>query len=335
MSEGVMAVSSDETVLSLNRSAAALLGIEEDTARGKFVLEVVRSAELRAIIQDLLRSRRPMQKEVRLWTQGDRVFKCNCITHSGTDDDPIRLLIVFDDVSRLRALEDLRRDFTANVSHEFKTPLSSIKGYLELLIEEPDAAGEQTRRFLQIVQHETERLESLIDSLLMLSRIELLEDAPGLTRVETAVRQILEKALLISQAEIEEKEIIANIDCDETLTADLNEELLITAMSSLIDNAVRYTPAGGVIEIGGMAEDDEIVLFVKDSGPGLPKGDFERLFQRFFKVRLKRNGKDGGPGLGLAIVKHVALAHGGSVEADNLDEGGSIFVIRIPARDSL
>jgi two-component system phosphate regulon sensor histidine kinase PhoR len=330
MSEGVIAVRSDQTIISVNRAAARLLDVEEQAVKGRFILEVVRSGELRAILQDLLRSRGSVEKEVRLWTQGERVFKCNCTTHPGSDADPIRMLVVFEDVTRLKALESLRRDFTANVSHEFKTPLSSIKGYLETLLDDSLNDPARIKKFLSIIERHAHRLEALIDDLLMLSRIELMEDTSEIGLTDTRLLRVLDAARSSQQQAAVSKSISVEISCQEDDSAWMNEQLMITAVSNLIKNAIHHTPEAEVIEVGAGLENEELVFFVKDRGPGVPDELRERLFHRFFRVDKARSGKDGGPGLGLAIVRHIAQAHGGTVEIANLPEGGSVFQIVIP-----
>jgi two-component system phosphate regulon sensor histidine kinase PhoR len=330
MSEGVIAVRADQTIISLNRAAARLLDVDEDAVKGRFILEVVRSAELRTILQDLLKSRGSMEKEVRLWAQGDRIFKCNCTAHPGADTDPIRMLVVFEDITRLKALENLRRDFTANVSHEFKTPLSSIKGYLETLIDDPLDDAEKTRKFLSIIERHAGRLETLIDDLLMLSRIEFMEDTSEIGLADAQLLRVIDAAGRVQQNAAESKNVAIKISCRENDSARLNEQLMVTAISNLIENAIHHTPEGGTVEVGAGSENDEVFFFVKDQGPGVPEELSDRLFQRFFRIDRARSGKDGGPGLGLAIVKHIAQAHGGSVEVSNLPERGSMFRITIP-----
>ena len=226
-------------------------------------------------------------------------------------------------------MERIRKDFVINVSHELRTPLASIQGYTETLMDGALHDPEYNMKFLRIIRHNAERLARLTEDLLTLSRIELkrhkfefdLHSVNGLLRDSVElVRPIAEKNAIRIGEELAPKE--AEVWCDS--------EAVSQIMSNLLDNAIKYTPAGGSITVGAQASGRHYELFVRDTGTGIPADELPRLFERFYRVDKARSRELGGTGLGLAIVKHLVAAHNGAARVESRVNEGSTFYFTLP-----
>ena len=239
-------------------------------------------------------------------------------------------MVVLNDVTRLKRLEAVRRDFVANVSHELKTPVTSIKGFAETLedgaLDDPEAA----RRFVRIIAGQADRLNSIIEDLLALSTLEQSQDSPLLQIEEADLCDVVGVALDVCGPKAEAKHIRLRETCPLSLLAPVSPPLLEQAVVNLIDNAVKYSPEGGTIDVILEATSDELVISVIDKGLGVAREHLPRLFERFYRVDSARSRDLGGTGLGLAIVKHIAQIHGGRVSVDSVVGQGSTFRIHLP-----
>jgi two-component system phosphate regulon sensor histidine kinase PhoR len=238
------------------------------------------------------------------------------------------------DMTRLHKLENLRRDFVANVSHELKTPITSIQGYVETLLDGALENSADARRFLEIIAKQSSRLDAIIDDLLTLSRIEQKTDQQDIILEPTAILPLLESAVMTCQPQAEEKKSRINIQCPENLKADINKNLIEQAVMNLLKNAIMYSPEKSAITVKAYpsksAEQEKIIIAVEDQGIGIASEHLERLFERFYRCDKGRSKERGGTGLGLSIVKHIAMAHGGSVAVKSQLGQGSVFSISIP-----
>jgi two-component system phosphate regulon sensor histidine kinase PhoR len=239
-------------------------------------------------------------------------------------------LIVLNDVTRLHRLENIRRDFVANVSHEFKTPLTSIKGSAETLLE--GAWKDKTSRdnFLDIIINSSDRLYAIVEDLLSLSRIERLAEREEIVTKRQNIRDVLESVISLYSPKARAKKINLHISCPEKIYARINFELLEQAVANLVDNAIKFSDNSSDVEISSFKEGSAVIITVKDHGRGIREEHLARIFERFYRADKGRGDKDGGTGLGLSIVKHVAEAHKGSVSVESDPGKGSIFTIRIP-----
>jgi two-component system phosphate regulon sensor histidine kinase PhoR len=242
-------------------------------------------------------------------------------------------VIVLDDVTDVQRLEAVRRDFVANVSHELKTPIASIKGFVETLLDGAADDPADNKRFLGIVARQADRLAAIIEDLLALSRIEQSEGAGNLPLERASLADVLAAAVADCGPRGTERSVHLETDCDPDLTADVNAPLLEQAIINLVDNAIKYSEPGHTVWITAAREGDGadgLVIRVRDEGCGIEAEHLPRLFERFYRVDKARSRKLGGTGLGLAIVKHIVQAHGGTVGVESLPGQGTTFTLRLP-----
>ena len=329
MVEGVLAVDSRDRIITLNRAAGELFGVDPERATGRTLQEEIRNPALQRLAAEARSSEGPVETEVRLQANGERYLQAHGTLLQGAQGRQEAVLIVLHDVTRLRRLENMRRDFVANVSHELRTPVTSIKGFVETLSDGAIDSPEDARRFVAIIQKHADRLAAIIEDLLTLSRLE--ED--GVVPVElhaTAVRPVLASAIEACQPKAVEQGVTVELACHAELRAKASPELLEQAVINLIDNAVKYSPRGSRVRVEGQQTNGEVVVRVRDEGCGISVEDQERVFERFYRVDRARSRDLGGTGLGLAIVKHIAQVHGGRVGLDSTLGKGSTFSIHVP-----
>lgn len=330
MVEGVLAVDTDERILRLNRAAADLLGLDPEAVHRRRIQEVVRKADLQRFVARALTSRSPVEGDIVLRDEGERFLQAHGTVLKDSRGMDIGALIVLNDVTRLRRLETVRRDFVANVSHELKTPVTAIKGFVETLLDGALEKPDDARRFLGIIVRQADRLNAIIDDLLALSRIEQEAERHEIPLWEGSLGEVLESAIQACEINAAAKAIAITCSCPEPLRARINAPLLEQALVNLIDNAVKYSPAESRVQVEALREGRDTVIRVRDQGCGIAREHLPRLFERFYRVDKARSRKQGGTGLGLAIVKHIVQAHGGRVDVESTPGVGSSFTIRLP-----
>lgn len=332
MVEGVLAVDADERVIAVNAAAARLLETEPAEAEGKTIQEVVRNPDLQHVVAQTLDGHRPVEADIVMRVGAeDRNLQANgTLLRGDGEGDNVGAVVVLNDVTRLKRLEAVRRDFVANVSHELKTPVTSIKGFAETLqdgaLEDPEAA----RRFVRIIAGQADRLNSIIEDLLALSTLEQSGDSPVLQLEEADLCDVVAVALEVCGPKAEAKRIELREQCQGALLARVSPPLLEQAVVNLVDNAIKYSADGSVVEVALAEGEHEIVVSVRDQGQGIPREHLARLFERFYRVDKARSRNLGGTGLGLAITKHIAQIHGGRVSVDSTVGLGSTFRIHLP-----
>ncbi len=331
MVEGVIAVDAEERILRLNESAARLFTVDMVAAQGRRIQEVVRRSELQRFIARSLDSRDPVEGDIVLHNEAGEVYlQAHGSVLRDSQGQNIGALVVLNDVTRLRKLESIRRDFAANVSHELKTPITAIKGFVETLLDGALEQKEDARRFLEIILRQSERLHAIIEDLLALSRIEQESESGGIPLQEERLKDVLSAAVQACEIGASAKKIEVELVCPQELTARINALLLEQAVVNLIDNAVKYSNPGERVQVEGLAQGRQALIRVQDWGCGIPNEHLPRLFERFYRVDKARSRKQGGTGLGLAIVKHIVQAHGGRIEASSVPGQGSVFTLKLP-----
>jgi two-component system phosphate regulon sensor histidine kinase PhoR len=332
MAEGVVAVDTDEHIIMINKTAGAMLGIDAQTARGKWVQEAVRNTAFRHFVTRLLQERSALYDEIRAAANGDteKTIELHGTTLAGADGAAQGVLFVMHDVTHLKRLEGIRRDFVANVSHELRTPLTAIKGFVETLLDGAKNNPPELDRFLAIIGNHVDRLNNLIGDLLTISRLEKDDSGAGLDREDAALCPVVHSAVEVCREKAQRKNITVSTACDETIIAAINASLLEQAIINLVDNAINYSPADTAVHIAVSADASAVRLAVSDQGQGISPEHLPRIFERFYRVDKARSRKMGGTGLGLSIVKHIVHAHNGSVTAASEPGRGSTFTITIP-----
>jgi two-component system phosphate regulon sensor histidine kinase PhoR len=330
MVEGVLAVDTSGRILSLNTAAARFFRVvHPETAPGRSIEEVFRNIKLQRFVAEVLASGESRECELVIEDGPTCCLQARGTTLAGPQGRRIGAVVVLNDVSRLRRLENLRREFVANVSHELKTPITSIKGFVETLLDGAMKDPVEAERFLKIVARHADRLNAIIEDLLMLSRLEQ-GGKEGLELQKAGLGGILNSAVEVCSQRAAEKQITVRVDCPPSLTAKVNPPLIEQALINLIGNAIKYSAADRQVEVSACSAEGGVRIAVRDQGYGIEEKHLERLFERFYRVDKGRSRQEGGTGLGLSIVKHIAQAHGGTVSVQSRYGEGSIFSIFLP-----
>jgi two-component system phosphate regulon sensor histidine kinase PhoR len=334
MVEGVLAVDVEERVISMNQAAGQLLGVDPSDVQGRTIQEVVRNVDLLRFVARTLVSLWPVEGDIELYDGGERFLQAHGTILHDAQERGIGALVVLNDVTRMRRLENVRREFVDNVVHEIRTPVTSIKGFVETLLDGALHDREHAKRFLGIVARQTDRLNAIIEDLLSLSRIELETEKAEIKLEDDRIVKVLRPAVELCETKAAKKKIGIDLVCDEEIVARINPPLLEQAVVNLIDNAINYSPPRSEIQVEVNRKDNETMISVTDKGCGIPEEHLPRLFERFYRVDKARSRKLGGTGLGLAIVKHIIQAHGGHVTVDSTPNEGSTFQLHLPSLKS-
>jgi two-component system, OmpR family, phosphate regulon sensor histidine kinase PhoR len=337
MADSVVAIDADKKVIRMNQAATGLFALPSEVVKGKAVEGVIRNAYLLEMIEGTLRHNLPQEQKVTLFNGADPIIlEVHAVPLRDEDNSSMGVLLVMNDLTKLNRLETVRQDFVANVSHELKTPITAIKGYVETLLDGALDDQDTARRFLGIVVRQANRLDAIVDDLLTLSRIEDRENKEEISLVAGEVGPVLESAMQTCAVHADEKDIILQVEYDEPLRAPINQPLLEQAVINLLNNAIAYSPQGSLVTLRGqsgttMQGERQVHLSVIDNGPGIAREHLPRLFERFYRCDRARSREQGGTGLGLAIVKHIAHIHHGAVEVESTPGKGSTFTITLPA----
>jgi two-component system phosphate regulon sensor histidine kinase PhoR len=353
MAEGVAVIDARERVVFCNQAFAQILSVDAAASEDRPLLEVVRQADLVALARRALQSGEHVQGDLVLGTVSPQNFGVTAApitaldsqangrassstaqsTGNGAPRPPVPVqqgaVIVLHDISELRRLERVRQDFVANVSHEFKTPLTAIQGFAETLLTGALEDEKNNRRFLEIIRDHAVRLGRLTDDLLKLARIEAGKLELEFHRVDIA--DIIESCATTTLMRASRRNLSLDVSFPPALPAVRGDSsLLREVLQNLLDNAVQYTQPGGKITLSANAGDSEAIVTVADTGIGIPQAEKERIFERFYRVDAARSREVGGTGLGLSIAKHIVEAHGGRIWVDSSVGQGSQFHFSIP-----
>lgn len=330
MIEGVLAVDSSGHIVSINKAAAELLDIDAATSLGLNIEEAVRNHQLQQYIKNTLENEQPPETDSFIVNDGSYYLKLYGTSLTDSQGRKTGAVLVLHDVTRTRRLEEVRRDFVANVSHELKTPVTSIKGFVETLLDGAANDPEQTQHFLEIIAKHSDRLNAIIEDLLSLSRLEEDSEKRRLSFENTSIGPALVSAIELAKVKADQKHITVELVCDNDITAKINSVLIEQAVLNLIGNAIKYSQDNSKIQVVAQQTENEIVIKVSDQGCGIAKEHLSRIFERFYVVDKGRSRKLGGTGLGLSIIKHIAQVHGGYVEVESTVGKGSTFAIHLP-----
>jgi two-component system, OmpR family, phosphate regulon sensor histidine kinase PhoR len=341
MVEGVAVIDARERLVFFNRAFAGILNLDADKSEGRPLIEVVRNSQLVALIRKALQGQEGGQGDIAMGFVPQRSFSVTAAPVNPLDSAPAArdssarsaqpsgAVVVLHDVTELRRLERVRQDFVANVSHEFKTPLTAIQGFAETLLAGALEDPNNNRRFLEIIREHASRLARLTDDLMKLARIEAGKMEVQFSPVNLA--DLAEGCEETARLKADRKQIALEMDVPATVPrvrGDAN--LLHEVLQNLLDNAVQYTHPGGKIQVTAEARERDAVVTVADTGIGIPLADQERIFERFYRVDAARSREAGGTGLGLSIARHIVEAHGGRIWVESEVGSGSKFSFSLP-----
>jgi len=330
MVEGVAVVNANERLLFANQGFAEILGLDAPPQSGSGLVEVVRQTELLEAVRQVLAGAQRVQAEIVTGTLRQHFFAVTVASVRAAEN--LGAVIVLHDITDLRKLERVRRDFVANVSHEFRTPLTAIQGFSETLLAGAINDPENRVKFLEIIQEHSRRLARLTEDLLMLSKMDA--DRLDLEIRRLSVSQFVESCVESARRPAAEKDLRMSVNLQDRLPdIAADRRRLAEVLQNLLDNAIQYTPSGGQIMVSASAENDEVTITVSDTGIGIPQVDQPRIFERFYRVDVARSREVGGTGLGLSIAKHLVEAHGGRIWVESEIGQGSQFHFTVPTFD--
>ncbi len=331
MVEAVFVVDPEQRLVRVNRAAERMFNITSTRIQGERFHEIIRNTDLHRFVSRTLDARHPLDAEIVLLRDKDTFLQAYGCPLEGSEGRKTGALLVLHDVTRLKVLEKIRRDFVANVSHELNTPVTTIKGFLETLREGALKEPENAERFLDIAIKHTDRLGRIIQDLLSLSRIEQDSEKGGIPLDDSPLEGLGEAVYRVCGKSAQAKDISLEFACPEGLEAKINLTLLEQALVNLVDNAIKYSEPGSAVSMTVARGDGEISIRVQDLGCGISKEHLGRIFERFYRVDKGRSRREGGTGLGLAIVKHIVNAHNGKIMVESSPGRGSTFTIHLPA----
>ncbi len=318
--EGLLVLNKKGMIIRTNESFRKMVGSQ--TVEGKLYWEVMRNPGFPELLKKASLEKKKSVEEI-AW--GDRVFMCSVTPLQGGDG----MVSIFYDISEMKRIEKIKKDFVMNVSHELRTPLTAMKGYTETLRKEIETAS--GKKYLEIVEKNTDRLINIVNDLMLLSR---LEERPSLELEDVDLKSLLENVTKMFDQRLRDKELSFIMDIQEKLPSIKADPFkLEQILINLLDNAVKYTDRGGVT-LSVAVHDKKVRIQVKDTGIGIPKEDIPRIFERFYVVDKSRSRKSGGTGLGLSIVKHIVLLHQGTIDIESALGSGTSVTVTLPTHSS-
>lgn len=346
MVEAVIVLDANLVIKKINNMGLTLANRKREEVENRSLIEIFRNSELYEFATQILLSSGPKEISISIFSnvppaaledgpfseKGREMYlQVHGSPLQGDENENAKdaVLLVLHDITKLKSLENMRKDFVANVSHELKTPITSIKGFVETLLAGAVKDPSKAVRFLEIIEKHTHRLNSIIDDLLSLSRLEQYENIE-LEFKCFSLSSLIGRAVSVCSNKAKKNNIPITVQCDETLSAEINPQLIEQALVNLIDNAIKYSESGSAVSISVIEEAKGITISVIDNGCGIPDQALDRIFERFYRIDRARSRDLGGTGLGLAIVKHIALAHNGEAIVRSEIGKGSTFSLILP-----
>ncbi|MFO1462955.1 MAG: ATP-binding protein [bacterium] len=328
MQEGVIVLNAEGNILLFNPALRRLFNLDQG-ALGKSPIEVIRNADLQSVVERSMSGQEIEDCELRVLQEGQERHLLVQATPFAGPAQPFGAILVMYDITKLRRLERVRRDFVANVSHELKTPLTSIQGYVETLLDGAIREPDQAKTFLSIIDSNARRLNKLVEDLLRLSEIESQQFILRPERFKVAEHfgeildlhdALLKKNHMTVEVRIEPEDAV--VFCDRMALSHI--------LNNLVDNAIKYGRPGTPVELHCERRGKDALFWVRDRGIGIPAHQLERIFERFYRIDKSRSRQEGSTGLGLAIVKHLVQLLGGEIRVESREEEGSTFSFRVP-----
>jgi two-component system phosphate regulon sensor histidine kinase PhoR len=337
MTDGVIAIDNNKNIIFLNPASCKLLGISDaNFAIGKNVMLIVRNRQINQVLEAALEDNSSSVAEISVGIQNEQTFRVYAtpIKSYANENSNSGSLLTITDITNLKKLEQIRSDFVSNVTHELKTPLTSIRGFVETLktgaVEDQNVA----RKFLDIIDIEAERLSSLINEILQLSEIESRNEDINLST--NFICDIVEETVSVLNDSASKKGVTINVDCDENIKIYANRDRIKQLFLNLIDNAINYNVDGGQVFVKVFRERNKalnnVYINIRDTGIGIEGTHLNRIFERFYRVDRGRSRNMGGTGLGLSIVKHIVYLYNGDIKVYSQPNKGTEFKIRLPIK---
>ncbi len=329
MVEGVIVINRNEKIVLLSAPVYEMLELRSREVIGKPYWEVIRNEEINSLLEEAMAQKHSVQKEITIIAPEERQFSVQVSSVLLESRELSGVVAVFHDITELKKMAKVRAEFVANVSHEFKTPLTTIRGFVETLKDGAVNDKEKAKKFLDIILKHTERLEYLVNDLLSLASMESQELRLDLEKVP--VPALLESAAGMYKQQLDKKQQRLELQIPKDLPLIQVDRLKIEQVFiNLLDNAIKFTPQGGQITIIAYQQNGSVQVDFQDSGIGIDPQHLPRIFERFYRVDKGRSRDMGGTGLGLAIVKHIVLAHQGKVSVQSTHGNGSTFSVFLP-----
>jgi two-component system, OmpR family, phosphate regulon sensor histidine kinase PhoR len=354
MREGVIAIDLDDNIITINSAAKQILNtntpvavtnisdnkfeysvrsgsaIADDNTKLHSFKETVRAHALHEFADNLLAVNQSMTRKIELIGLQNKIIDIHGTVLRDHKSETIGVLLVLNDITQVVQLENMRKNFAANVSHELKTPLTAIKGAVETLIEGAMDSPEDARKFLAIISKHSDRLTSLINDTMSLSKIEQETEHKILRKDRIKLKDAILTSVDVCREKAESKSVALEIDCQNRITLNVNAMMIEQALVNLIDNAIKFSPENDTVVISVSSTQKFVTIRVTDHGCGIPEKYLPHLFERFYRVDKGRSRQNGGTGLGLAIVKHIAQSHDGTVSVKSILDKETTFSIKLP-----
>ncbi len=330
MEEGVIALDNNEKIITLNKAGAEIFDFPISMLEQNNIYEVSRDLALQDFFKKALSTHGPCEKILTFTKTREYTLNIHSKAMYNSNNKRMGTLIIFHDITKIKLLENMHKNFAANVSHELKTPLTAIKGFVETLQNmEFGQDFEKTEEFLHIIDKNVVRMTAIINDLLSLAKLERMANN-NIVFESHDIIQIIDKAIKECKNNSSIKQITIQKSCPDTLMVPVDPVLIEQTIINLIDNAIQYSNNNTKVLISTATRDNCLVIKVKDSGIGIPKKHFSKIFNRFYRIDKARSRNTGGTGLGLAIVKHIAVYHNGKASVISSNENGSTFEISLP-----
>ena len=335
MKEGVIAVDGSDCIRFANKAVCRMFSLDVNRDEGRPIWEVLRNQMIETTVHKARKSDEPFHGKIELLTPHEQHLSLSASaipssSHSDSSKTP-GVIIVFHDITEIHRLENMRRDFVANVSHELKTPLASIQAFAETLIDGAIHDADNNMLFLTRIVEQSDRLNLLIQDLLSIARLESGENVSDFASVD--LTEITQRCLNDHQSHAAKKNIALVFNQSDSVWVFAEADGLTQILDNLVDNALKYTPEDGTVTVNIQAEPRAVHLQVIDTGIGIPMDHQDRIFERFYRIDKARSRQLGGTGLGLAIVKHLVNAFGAEVEVISAADQGTTFQITFPLGD--
>ncbi|MYH39660.1 MAG: PAS domain-containing protein, partial [Candidatus Dadabacteria bacterium] len=332
MWEGVIIISREEELLLLNDTAKEMFAID-DAAIGRPYMETVRNPDLQALISRMQRKKKSATQEISVLYPQERSYLVSVRVSPRYRE----IVVVIFDITEFKNLERIKADFVANVSHELRTPLTSIKGYIETLLDKSYDTNAEKKKFLEIIEENTDRLIAIASDLLVLSELESGETDTQDSRKgdeEIDIRETILRSVGSLDSLFSKNRVNLSLEIEDGMPPYRANRFLVERMLiNLVENSAKYTPADGSVSVRASAQNGSLRIEIEDNGIGIPPEHHERIFERFYRVDKNRSREIGGTGLGLSIVKHIVIQHGGTIALRSTEGEGSTFTVELPHRD--